>query len=108
MNEIQILIQLSFDLSFFDNQITYDSPKMLKLLTDAGAQITQELYDLALKAGAHKIAKIMAAKLNIPEQIQRSFESSKRASLSSMHPTKNYNVKFNFNVNEDAKVNIEL
>ena len=79
---------------------------MLKILTDAGAQITKELYELALRSGAHKISKIMAAKLCIPNHIQMEDQRSKNLSHKSHRQSMDAHLNFKYNVHDDAKVNI--
>ena len=77
---------------------------MLKILTDAGAQITKDLYELALRSGAHKIAQIMAAKLHIPNHIQMEDQRSKHSSLKGHHESMDAHINFKYNVNDDSKV----
>ena len=77
---------------------------MLKLLTDAGIELTRELYEFATKNHARKISKIMAAKLGI--QIDNHSSEKRMKALSSNNPDNSSNVyiSFNYNVNDDAKV----
>ena len=77
---------------------------MLKILTDAGAQITKDLHELALRNGAHKIAQIMAAKLHIPNHIQMEDQRSKHSSLKSHQESMDAHINFKYNVNDDSKV----
>ena len=77
---------------------------MLKLLTDAGAQITRELYEFAIKNHASKISKIMAAKLGIQKENQISEKRIKYLSSNNHDKSEGVNISFNYNVNDDAKV----
>ena len=80
---------------------------MFKLLTDAGAQITKELYELAINSGAHKISKIIAEKLGIQERIERCDRTTKILSSDGSNKSADAYFNFNYNVNEDSKVLID-